>query len=468
MILRWLLILVWLACGNVAAQGTYWQLQIRGAIGPGVATYLLDELDAAQVAPDRPELILLLLDTPGGLYAATLDINQALLASSIPVVTYVYPQGARAASAGTFILYASHVAAMAPVTHLGAATPVQIGGGGLPGTDKPQPDGTDKDSGTEPGRSAEQGKDTPTESPDSAPSDQGAMAHKQMNDAVAYIRSLAERYQRNADWAEQAVREAATLTAREALAENVVELVAEDVPDLLRQLDGREVRLAAGPRTLHTEGLTAVVRQPSLRHQFLSAITDPNIAYILMLIGIYGLLLEFYSPGFGVSGVLGAICLLLAMFALQMMPISYAGLSLLLLGVALLVAEAMVPSFGILGGGGVVAFVMGSILLFDTPVDAFRVAWPLIAALTVTSLLFLVIVLRLLTRQRRSPVVSGAESLRGKVVTAREDFRHSGRVMLGGEIWLAHSRQPVHKGEQLKVEAVDGLSLEVVPLPPDE
>lgn len=444
---RLLLLLLLCHCLSPAwAQGSYWQLQIQGPIGPGVALHVTEELSAAASAAAPPELVLLLLDTPGGLYEAMRAINQAMLASPVPVVVYVYPEGARAASAGTYILYASHVAAMAPATHLGAATPVSIGG--PPRPDPPQekrkPDGQDE-------------QKAPAEP------EGGVMAHKQLNDAIAYLRSLAKLRGRNSDWAEQAVREAATLTASEALQAGVIELVAADIPSLLTQLDGREVALKGGVRKLATRELVAEPRLPDWRMRFLTAITDPNIAYILMLLGIYGLLLEFYTPGFGVAGVTGAICLLLALYALQMLPLNYAGLALLLLGLALLIAEAMLPSFGILGFGGLLAFVLGSVLLFDSADAAYRIAWPLIAAFAASSLLFLLVVLRLLLRQRRVPPVSGVEAMLGQSAIVLADFDAEGQVRLAGEIWQAQTEQPLHQGQTVRITAVEGLRLRVEP-----
>ncbi len=447
--MRRILLLLLLMCGCLSpvwAQGRYWQLQVQGAIGPGVALHVTEELAAAARAPVAPELVLLLLDTPGGLYEAMRAINQAILASPVPVVVYVYPEGGRAASAGTYILYASHVAAMAPATHLGAATPVSIGG--LPTPGKPE-------------REAEQGK--PDGQPAPAEPDADAMANKQLNDAIAYLRSLALLRGRNSDWAEQAVRQAATLTAGEALAAGVIELVAADIPSLLAQLDGREVALKGAVRRLATRELVAEIRLPDWRMRFLSAITDPNVAYVLMLIGIYGLLLEFYSPGVGVAGITGAICLLLALYALQMLPLNYAGLALLLLGLALLIAEALLPSFGILGFGGLLAFVLGSVMLFDSADVAYRVAWPLIAAFAASSLLFMLLVLRMLLRQRRGAAVSGVEAMLGQQALVLEDFDGEGQVRLEGEIWQARSAQPLHRGQRVRITAVEGIVLRVDP-----
>ncbi len=438
-----LVLLLWLGLGVQAlAQERYWQLEVKGGIGPGTSDFIVTELNQAQI--DKPAFVLLTMDTPGGLYSATRDIITAMLESRIPVVVYVSPGGARAASAGTYILYASHVAAMAPGTHLGAATPVQIGGPTLPGTP------AEKD------KSQDEGKqDTPPEGT--------AMERKTLNDAIAYIRSLAQLRERNADWAELAVREAATLTATEALEQNVIEVIADDIPALLLALDGRELQLHGSPYTFASTGLQGELREPDWRQRFIIIISNPNIAYLLMLVGMYGLLLEFYSPGFGVAGVTGAICLMLALLALQMLPFSTAGLALLGLGLALMVAEGLSPSFGILGGGGLVAFVIGSVLLFDTPDQAFRVAWPFIAAFTVFSLTLILVVVRMLVKQRRAVPVSGAIAMIGEQGIALTAIAPTGTVIVQGERWQAHSKEPIAANQPVVILAVEDLTLNVAP-----
>ncbi|OYD26296.1 NfeD family protein [Oceanimonas baumannii] len=437
-----MLLLALLLSMPALAQERYWQLEIKGAIGPGISDYLVTEINQAQV--ERPALVLLTMDTPGGLYSATRDIISAILESSVPVVVYVSPGGARAASAGTYILYASHMAAMAPGTHLGAATPVQM----MP-TGTPSPGEQDKND--------KEGEASP--SPGGS-----AMERKSLNDAIAYLRSLAQLRGRNVEWAEQAVRDAATLTAREALEQNVIELLASDISDLLQQLDGRDISLKSGSVMLATAGLIAEQRRPDWRQQFIITISNPNIAYLLMLVGVYGLLLEFYSPGFGVSGVTGAICLLLAMLSLQMLPFNMVGLGLLALGLALMVAEGLSPSFGILGGGGLVAFVLGSVLLFDTPDEAFRVAWPFIAAFTTCSLGLILVVVRLLVKQRRAAPVSGASAMVGEHAMTLTTLDPDGTVLVLGERWQAHSSTPVAAEQTVIVMAVRDLVLDVKPV----
>ncbi|MDX1266253.1 MAG: nodulation protein NfeD [Oceanisphaera sp.] len=444
---RGLLLLLLLLGLPALAQERYWQLDIKGGIGPGTSDFIVTELNRAQI--EKPAFVLLTMDTPGGLYSATRDIISAMLESRIPVVVYVSPGGARAASAGTYILYASHVAAMAPGSHLGAATPVQIGGPGLPSSPS-EPDDKDNQNPAE-------------DDGASSPPGSTAIERKTLNDAIAYIRSLAQLRGRNADWAELAVRDAATLTATEALEQNVIDVIADDIPALLLALDGRTLELHGSAYTFASQNLQAELREPDWRQRFIIIISNPNITYLLMLVGIYGLLLEFYSPGFGVAGVTGAICLMLALLAMQMLPFSNIGLALLLLGLALMVAEGLSPSFGILGGGGLVAFVIGSVLLFDTPDQAFRVAWPFIAAFTLFSLTLILVVVRMLVKQRHAAPVSGASAMIGELGIALTDIAPTGTVMVQGERWQAHSQQPITARQPIVVLAVEDLTLNVAP-----
>lgn len=446
----WLTALL-LALPLAATADQVWLLDIDDAIGPATADYVVRGLDDAAAA--GAELVVLRIDTPGGLDLSMRDIVKAILAADVPVVSWVAPGGARAASAGTYILYASHIAAMAPATNLGSATPVQLGAPGLPDLGAPQ-EVPSKDGAEEP---------PAAEGPPPAAAPGSAMERKVLNDAIAYIRGLAELRGRNADWAEAAVREAANLSAADALAQHVIDLVARDQADLLAQLHGRPVNLADGrTKTLDTAGSEVQVLVPDWRNRFLATITNPNIAYILMLVGIYGLILEFYNPGGLVPGVVGAICLLLALYAMQVLPVSYAGLGLVLLGVVLMAAEAMVPSFGALGIGGVIAFVIGSVILMDTSLPAFRIALPLVAAVSAVSAGLLVFVLGLVVRARRQAVVSGVGTMVGRRAVALQAFAREGPVRVGGEIWHGRSAGPVSEGEELRVTGVEGLTVEVV------
>lgn len=441
---KWLLIsCMCCAALPVTANGVAILLDIDGAISPATSDFV--ERGIARAETTGATLLVLRINTPGGLDSSMRSIVQAVLGSSIPIVSYVAPSGARAASAGTYILYASHIAAMAPGTNIGAATPVQIGGqGGLPTPGAP--------------RSGEDGNEENT------PSDTGdAMEKKLVNDAAAYLRSLAQLRDRNEVWAGKAVREGASLAAEEALAEGVTDLLARDMDDLLTQLDGYTVTLKNSETVLNTENISVTLVEPDWRTRLLSVIADPNIAYILILIGIYGLIFEFYNPGFVLPGVVGAICLLLALFALQLLPVNYAGLGLLILGVIFMVSEAFVPSFGALGIGGLIAFVIGSIILIDTDVPGYGVSLPLILTFSAISGVFFVGVVGMAIRARERPVVSGQEELIDATGTVSQDFAEEGRIQIHGESWLARTHTPLKRGQDVRVTRIDGLTLHVEP-----
>jgi membrane-bound serine protease (ClpP class) len=354
-------------------------------------------------------------------------------------------------------LYASHIAAMAPGTNLGAATPVQIGGPGPGGGDKPPEEPAPaKDKAKDGDAKDDKGKRAPAPSGD-------AMSRKVVNDAVAYIRGLAQMRGRNAEWAEKAVREAASLYAEEAVKMNVVDLIATDVPDLLRKIDGRTVVIQGKKVKLAFENPAIEAVEPDWRNKLLAVITDPNVAYILMMLGVYGIFFELWNPGYVIPGVIGGICLLLALYAFQVLPVNYAGLGLILLGMAFMVAEVFMPSFGALGIGGVIAFVVGSIILLDTDVPGYDVAWQLIIVVALTSSAIFFGVVTLALKARKRAVVSGREFMIGAVGEALTSFADRGRVRVQGEEWQARTRVPIAQGQRVRVVGIEGLTLIVEP-----
>ena len=416
------------------------QLEINDVIGPATADYIVRNL---QKAIDRQAMaVLILMDTPGGLDISMRQIIKQIIASPIPVISYVAPGGALAASAGTYILYASDIAAMAPATNVGAATPVQISGFGGFGNDKNSPDKNEE-------------KFKPLADP---------MTHKMVNDASAYIRGLAEMHGRNAEWAEQAVRDAASLSAVEALKLNVIDIIAPSVSDLFQQLQGRKVNVFGKELILNTANIEIQSIKPDWRSQFLAVITNPSMAYILLMVGIYGLVLEFSHPGSLVPGTVGGICLLLALYALQLLPVNYTGMGLILFGIALMIVEAFMPSFGILGLGGVVAFVIGSVILMDTDMPGFGIDTELIAGFALSSAAFFIIALSLVLKSRHNPVVSGKEQMLDSIGVVLDDFTGKGMIHIHGENWQATCDQSLHKNEKVRVTAITGLLLQVIPI----
>lgn len=411
-------------------------LTINGAIGPAVSEYVVTEISKANNDAGIP-LVIIKLDTPGGLSSSLRAINQRILNSTVPIACMVYPQGARAASAGTYMLYACHYAAMAPATTLGAATPVSIA---------PTPSNQESEKRSD---------------------SSSAMEKKVLNDAIAYIRSLAQLRNRNEQWAELAVSEAATLTAEEALAENVINFIAPTAEALFSSIlkEKNAEQRFVGVTTENTE-LKAI--SPNWRNNFIATITDPNIAYILMLIGFYGLVLEFYSPGIGVAGIAGVISLVIGLYAFQLLPLNYSGFALLLVGISLLIIESIMPSFGVFGVGGVIAFVLGSIFLIDTEQPQYQISLPLIAGFAFVSILFFVFSLGLMWRKRKDKVVSGQEELIGAIAIAEASFIHQGFVTINGERWAAEFTHPVKKNQAVKIQAIKGLTLMTTPNPEEE
>ncbi|MFD1555112.1 nodulation protein NfeD [Paraburkholderia silviterrae] len=480
------------------AQRAVVVMTVNGAIGPASADFIVRTL--AHAAQQHAQLAILQLDTPGGLDTSMRQIIKAILASPVPVATFVAPSGARAASAGTYIAYASHIAAMAPGTNLGAASPVQLGIGG--GGGAPTPAATP---GAAPGAApgaipgatpgaipgAPPGA-APTAAPEAKPDDNASTeARKVMHDAAAYIRGLAQLRGRNAVWAERAVREAVSLSASEALDQHVIDLIALDPADLARKLDGHEVTTAAGTVRLATANAPLVYVAPDWRNRFLSIVADPNVALILLTIGIYGLFFEFANPGFVLPGVAGGICLLIGLFAMQLLPINYAGLGLVMLGLACLVAEAFLPTFGVLGFGGIVAFAVGALMLINTDVPGYGIPVPLIAGLALGGAAFVAAVSTVALRARRRPVVTGSEAMVGSIGQVIDDGLKperpsaaaalaqppgaasqaasasalaSGWALVHGERWRVACAVPLAAGSRVRVTAREGLLLSVAPL----
>ncbi|TKC81322.1 nodulation protein NfeD [Trinickia terrae] len=448
-------------------------LPIAGAIGPASADFITRGL--ARAERDGAQLAIIQLDTPGGLDTSMRQIIKAILASPVPVAAFISPSGARAASAGTYIVYSSHIAAMAPGTNLGAATPVQLGiggGGGGPGS-PPQPLSGGQ-GGKNNDKSAQSASSDKAASLPSGTDSESTEIRKQIHDAEAYIRGLAQLRGRNADWAVRAVREAVSLSANDALDQHVVDLTARDVPDLLAKLDGRSVETSSGAHRLATAGAPVVTLEPDWRSHFLAVVTDPNVALILLTIGMYGLFFEFANPGFVLPGVAGAIALLIGLFALQLLPINYTGLALIFLGIAFLIAESFLPTFGTLGFGGIVAFAVGALMLIDTDVPGYGIPLPMIAALTAASALFIFAVSSVAVRARRRPVVTGSEAMVGSVgEIIDEGLRPGGGAPVGenvgwarvhGERWRVSGSEPLAAGRRVRVTSRRGLTLIVVPM----
>jgi membrane-bound serine protease (ClpP class) len=444
------------------ADGTAILLDLDGALGVATAEYIIDGIDDAQER--NVNLIIIRMDTPGGLMEPMRDIVQAILGSSVPVVTYVSPGGARADSAGTYILLASHIAAMAPTTHLGAATPVSLMGDDKKDDSKPfspfAPPSSEEDK-----EDSEEDEESDEPESDAAPSiPGGAMDRKVMNDAISYIRGLAEAHGRNADWAEDAVRTAATLTAKEALEQNVIDLIVTNQAELLAAVHGREVSVNHEPFIIEAEALIVEKVEPGWRLKVLGTIAQPEIAILLLMVGLYGLLFEGYNPGAIIPGVAGVICLLLAAYALQVLPVNYVGLALILVGLALITAEAFVPSFGALGIGGTAALIFGLIMMFDSGIPGFGISIAFVTGVGLITGFLMLWLLTYLVKARRQGAVSGRDRIIGGHAVAIESFVGKGKVWLEGETWSAISKLPVEKDQVVLVQDLDGLTLTVEPV----
>ncbi|MER8426396.1 nodulation protein NfeD [Mesorhizobium sp. M1403] len=415
------------------------RVEMDGAIGPASARQLEEAL---AVAADRnAQALILQMDTPGGLVTSMREMIAAILASPVPVIGYVAPAGGHAASAGTYILYATHVAAMAPGTNLGAATPIEMGGPlpSFPGGKNDGPE-ADKDKKNAPAGDA--------------------MIAKATNDAVALIRSLAELRGRNAEWGEKAVRDAASLSAGAALQEHVIDFVARDTTELLQLADGRTVEIAGKKEALATKGLPVETLEPGWLIRLLAVITDPNIAVILMLVGVYGLVFEFTSPGAVAPGVIGTICLLLGLYALNLLPISYAGLALMLLGIIFLVVEALNPTV-VLGLGGVAAFLLGAAMLLKIEGPGFEMSWAVIGTAAVLTLGLALLTGSYLWAARKNVPRVGAQAMQGLPAEILDWQGSEGHVLARGERWRAKADEPLAVGDSVEVADVRGLVLTI-------
>ena len=423
----------------ISCTGKVWAsvmivLDVDGAITPATADYIMRGLASAERS--HADLVVLRMDTPGGLDKSMRNIIKQIIASPVPVATFVAPDGARAASAGTYILYASHIAAMTLASNIGAATPVAIGLDGMP-TDDAHPNKN---------------------------SDQGSMERKRINDAVAYLRSLAQMRGRNIQWAEQSVRNAESLTASEALKTGVIDLIASDLPDLAAKLDGRRIKTIDGWHLLKLSDLHIVPMQPDWHSKVLAVIAEPNVAYLLLLAGIFGLFFEFSNPGFVLPGVAGAISLLLALSSFEVLPIDYAGVALILLGIAFMAGEIFISGFGVFGVGGIIAFVFGSLMLFDTGVPGYGIPLAVVVPVAIFSLLFVSYASTIAIATRRLAVVTGQEELMGSLGNVLKNFgNNEGLALMHGETWRIKSRKPLHLGQSVSVTGINGLTLQVEP-----
>ncbi len=418
-----------------AQQPVVHVISIEGVINPVADEYIHAEIVEAEDA--GADALVIELDTPGGLMTSMRSIVKSELNADIPVIMYVSPSGAQCASAGVFISYAAHIFAMAPGTNVGSASPVTLGGG-TPGTGEQDTTGSE------------------------------TMMRKVTNDAVAQLKSIAAQRGRNAEWAEQAVREAVNVTETEALELGVIDYIASSLDSLLAMTHGDTVTIASGDHVMNTRDARIVERKKGLRFQILDIISHPNVAYILMVLGFYGLFFELSNPGAIFPGVVGAICLILAFFAFQVLPINYAGVALIILAIILFIAETQVPSFGLLTAGGVISMILGSIMLIDTPEPFFRVTWTVIIPVVITTVLFFVFALGLALRAQQGKPTTGVEGLTGEVGVAETPIHHTGTVAVHGETWTAYSNEPLSAGTRVKVIGISQMKIQVAPVSEDD
>lgn len=404
---------------SLADSDKIYQIRISGIINPPISGFIRETIE--DLEKKGASCLLILIDTPGGLDTSMREIVKAIMESDIPIIVYVYPPGARAASAGSIILLSAHIAAMAPGTNAGAAHPVTIGREKI-----------DKE-----------------------------MMQKVVKDAEAYAKSIAAKRKRNVEWASKAVKESASVTAEEAFRINVIDFVANDVEDLLNKVHGKSVETRHGKKTLSTKGKSPQEIEMPFKFRFLSYISDPNVAYILMMIGLYGILFEIYNPGAIFPGVIGGICIILALYSFQALPISYAGLFLIILGVIFFILELKVVSHGLLAIAGIISIILGSIMLIDLPKSVLSISWKSILAVTLITAGFFLFVLSYAVKAQFSKVKTGKEGLIGEEGVAKTDVAPEGKVMIQGELWSARSDEPIKQGERVVVERVEGLVLKI-------
>lgn len=450
------------------------RIVVDGPISPVTADYILSHIEQAE--EENMTLLVLQLDTPGGLVTSTRKIVKGILSSRVPVAVHVAPPGARAASAGVFITMSGHIAAMAPGTNIGAAHPVNLGGGNpLAPDEKQNPEKRGNEEG-DPSTSSGQGNEDKAADQDTEPgtrnpereseapaSGEDVMGQKILNDTVAFARSIAERQGRNADWAEKAVRESVSVTEKEALKLNVIDVVAEDTRDLLEAIDGRSVKVSGEDIVLSLQNSRIVDRPMKFRHRVLMALSDPNIAYILMMLGIYGLFFELANPGVILPGVVGGIFLILAFFSFHVLSINYAGFLLIFLGIVLFILEVKVVSYGMLSVGGIVSLFLGSMMLFDTGEPYVKLSISIVLAFTLTTALFIVLGLTLVIKSHRKKPTTGVEGMIGEHGVASTDIDNTGKVKVHGEIWSATSTEPIKAGDSVVVKSVERMKLTVAP-----